>query len=618
MKQIILIGMLCMSPILVKAQTPQLHVEGGDARIENLSGIDNRIVYADQLGNLKAGVDIAHAAVSVENHSSLVALDPDEYNLVILEGFYSPGDGGGGIFFFNTSSTKLDNKGTVVKPASVTGAGRWIRLVENELNVKWFGAKGDNVADDTGAIQSAINALEANPLGASSVAGTVYFPVGYYRLTQSLNIIDSEEFNWRRDIALKGVSHGSNGTLGTLLIYDGEGDLPMINLFSRNCLIEGLALKVSKERSITTAILIENPEGDQTVPAGNNSFKNLAISGDNGLPENFPYGSILNGVTVGDMTFGNKGLMKFESCQFEYLDEAGFFIESTDGQSKAHSFYDTGFVFNKYGIKINSGSFQTYSCSFGHLDTAIVLNQIVDNIVINDSDARLCNYFLVTEGNSNAYWPVSITAGTFELNTARTNPYIIFYHGGPLTIQNNVFSPQYNPSFRIEWGTSGGQNDKVTSMLNSFGNGFPNDNPYIPDNTSQWRLNSIGNIGYKETNSPVGLTDEFRASATGYGDLNLTTLSGISSTATPARNVRGRFRLVGTNTSASVTFDEPEIDDDYYLSITQTEFATGSGFVSVGGGVPKHVTKTTTGFTVEFHEALGFGSEGYFDWILVR
>jgi len=144
-----------------------------------------------------------------------------------------------------------------------------------------------------------------------------------------------------------------------------------------------------------------------------------------------------------------------------------------------------------------------------------------------------------------------------------------------------------------------------------------NDDPYAPDNASLWRLNSIGNIGYKETNSPVALTDEFRAGASGFGELNLTTLSGISSTTTPAKNVRGRFRLVGINTSSVVVFDEPEIDNDYYLAITQTVM-NGSPLGPGGQGDVKFVTKTTTGFTVEFHEALGSGTDGYFDWILVR
>jgi len=49
------------------------------------------------------------------------------------------------------------------------------------LNVKDYGAKGDGEADDTAAIQSAINAAAANPGG-----GTVLFPKGTYLLNSVL------------------------------------------------------------------------------------------------------------------------------------------------------------------------------------------------------------------------------------------------------------------------------------------------------------------------------------------------------------------------------------------------------------------------------------------------
>ncbi len=48
------------------------------------------------------------------------------------------------------------------------------------FNVKDFGARGDGVADDTPAIQKAINAAAANPGG-----GNVVFPKGTYLLNST-------------------------------------------------------------------------------------------------------------------------------------------------------------------------------------------------------------------------------------------------------------------------------------------------------------------------------------------------------------------------------------------------------------------------------------------------
>jgi polygalacturonase len=55
------------------------------------------------------------------------------------------------------------------------------RLIEGAtLNVKDFGAVGDGVADDTSAIQAAINAMTAG--------GVLYLPEGTYRTTSEVSV----------------------------------------------------------------------------------------------------------------------------------------------------------------------------------------------------------------------------------------------------------------------------------------------------------------------------------------------------------------------------------------------------------------------------------------------
>ena len=50
-------------------------------------------------------------------------------------------------------------------------------------NVKDFGAIGDGIADDTAAIQAALNALKDTT---NNPWSTLYFPTGTYRITQQL------------------------------------------------------------------------------------------------------------------------------------------------------------------------------------------------------------------------------------------------------------------------------------------------------------------------------------------------------------------------------------------------------------------------------------------------
>lgn len=59
----------------------------------------------------------------------------------------------------------------------------------NWLNVKTsFGAAGDGVTDDTGALQNALNAL-------SGLTPVIYLPAGTYRITQTLNLVHKMQIN---------------------------------------------------------------------------------------------------------------------------------------------------------------------------------------------------------------------------------------------------------------------------------------------------------------------------------------------------------------------------------------------------------------------------------------
>jgi hypothetical protein len=53
-------------------------------------------------------------------------------------------------------------------------------LAPFSANVKWFGAVGDGVADDTNAMQRAIDILPSHSV--------LYFPSGQYKTTEAINL----------------------------------------------------------------------------------------------------------------------------------------------------------------------------------------------------------------------------------------------------------------------------------------------------------------------------------------------------------------------------------------------------------------------------------------------
>lgn len=101
-----------------------------------------------------------------------------------VAGYYTPGDSGGGVFYWDSTSTAADNNGTIIKVTAVT-AGRWIRMHGGEIDPRWFGAKGDGVTDDTAAVQAS-DTLDD---------GFVKFAKGNYVITSNVTFSRNVEFN---------------------------------------------------------------------------------------------------------------------------------------------------------------------------------------------------------------------------------------------------------------------------------------------------------------------------------------------------------------------------------------------------------------------------------------
>src|SRR5271156_6759171 len=84
---------------------------------------------------------------------------PADDTSVVVERCNSDGDGGGGTFYWDASSTAEDDGGTIIAPIPPAGNGRWQRIFEGPVNVKWWCAYGDYHTakhDDTKAIQAAL------------------------------------------------------------------------------------------------------------------------------------------------------------------------------------------------------------------------------------------------------------------------------------------------------------------------------------------------------------------------------------------------------------------------------------------------------------------------------
>ncbi|MDF2657565.1 MAG: hypothetical protein K0Q94_356, partial [Paenibacillus sp.] len=100
-----------------------------------------------------------HPSVVATTIAALRTNEQPDANLV----YFVKDDGKEGCFLYDPTDTSSgDNTGTVV--VSTSGV-RFKRIYETGVNVRWFGATGDGVTDDTAAIRSAVD-----------VADTIWFP----------------------------------------------------------------------------------------------------------------------------------------------------------------------------------------------------------------------------------------------------------------------------------------------------------------------------------------------------------------------------------------------------------------------------------------------------------
>lgn len=187
--------------------------------------------------------------VTVTTVAALAATTGGAANdLAHVLGYYSAGDGGGGLFYWDATSTATQNGGTIV---GSNVSGRWRRLYSGALNVKWFGAKGDAdqtlfatnyVSDithtqgtrDQLAINSAIRVVRA------AGSGSIYIPAGVYCTYGYLEQID--------------CAPGATATNNISIFGDGPGVSIIRSCSTSPCLIGYGIMRIGDAANIPASV----------------------------------------------------------------------------------------------------------------------------------------------------------------------------------------------------------------------------------------------------------------------------------------------------------------------------------------------------------------------------
>lgn len=105
-----------------------------------------------------------------------------------MSGYYAAGDGGANSFYWDSTSVATDNAGTIIKPTSVSGAGRWLAVNPELTTLKQWGCVGDGtITDDSTKINDYLTYMAA--------AGYKATGVGTYRIDSKITIKGNADFS---------------------------------------------------------------------------------------------------------------------------------------------------------------------------------------------------------------------------------------------------------------------------------------------------------------------------------------------------------------------------------------------------------------------------------------
>lgn len=169
----------------VRNGTPAAVFVGGDYSLNARNKRGSLIFYAP---TSNSGAIDGTLARTVDAITAVNATGLQDGAVIIAKGRSAAGDGGGGIFRYVSGSAQAEDGGTVFAPA--TGSGRLFRDgwtvfgFNGQVNVKWFGAKGDNSTDDAASINNGVAAL------VTFGGGTLFFPEGTFLVSTHVKIRD--------------------------------------------------------------------------------------------------------------------------------------------------------------------------------------------------------------------------------------------------------------------------------------------------------------------------------------------------------------------------------------------------------------------------------------------
>ena len=214
----------------------------------------------------------------------------------VLSGYYTESDGGGGTFFWNPTSTATSDDGVIVKPTSLSGAGRWVRDYSGPVNGLWFGMKSGTSFDNATMLQTAVNAYS-----------DVFIPFGGYEIHSPVTIPNG--------VMIRGQHNSTSADRGTVLFFSDTGS--MLSFDGSGQDYDNTGGGVQNLMLVQTAGYTSGTAIDCTPAAGAAQgavyrFSNITITGTSG-------GLWTRAINIDGSNYDTAGSRGFRTCRLEKI-----------------------------------------------------------------------------------------------------------------------------------------------------------------------------------------------------------------------------------------------------------------------------------------------------------
>ncbi len=408
-----------------------------DFEISNINGLTSALANKQNVLGYKPS-----PSQKIENIAALKAYEGTGNEAVEVLGYYTKGDGGGGLFYWDEISTEADNSGTIIEVTSVT-TGRWKRVISGDVFAEFYGAKGDGVTNDKTAIQNALNNhTEVKLLSKTYICNDVYVGGGR-KLIGSGDIADVNS-----GTVLKAASNGTRAvvyadqprTFIERLVIDGGKREGFLNKgFSTDGRIYSNAnfdIRIEK-------ILIEHCT-DNCFYAYNANHLTLTNVTLENSSTTLGYFDRCFGVSILECEFqfntsgiviknsGSEGGGRVQGCWFEALTETAIDVQdSSDIEVESNKFLLPNLISGKSCVRvdgtsershINKNTFQNTGLGKAViLESGARFSKIIDNLGITYSGSPLTIQGVTDNGSVETYIETALNGKSKYITTINGN-----------------------------------------------------------------------------------------------------------------------------------------------------------------------------------------------------